>query len=43
VIAWGESAQALAPENLTRARETSEYWDERAPWCVRPSGVGMVR
>jgi zinc/manganese transport system ATP-binding protein len=43
VIAWGESAQVLAPENLARARQTSEYWDERAPWCARPSDVGMVR
>ena len=43
VIAWGDSAQALAPENLARARQTSEYWDERAPWCARPSDVGMVR
>jgi len=43
VIAWGESAQVLAPENLARARQTSEYWDERAPWCARPSDAGMVR
>ena len=43
VIAWGDSAQVLAPENLAQARQTSEYWDERAPWCARPSGVGMVR
>jgi zinc/manganese transport system ATP-binding protein len=43
VIAWGESAQVLAPENLARARQTSEYWDERAPWCARPNDVGMVR
>jgi zinc/manganese transport system ATP-binding protein len=43
VIAWGDSAQVLEPENLARARQTSEYWDERAPWCARPSDVGMVR
>jgi zinc/manganese transport system ATP-binding protein len=43
VIAWGDSAQVLAPDNLARARQTSEYWDERAPWCARPSDVGMVR
>ena len=43
VIAWGESAQVLAPENLARARQTSEYWDERAPWCARPSSAGVVR
>ena len=43
VIAWGESTQALAPENLLRARQTSEYWDERAPWCARPNGAKAVR
>jgi zinc/manganese transport system ATP-binding protein len=43
VIAWGDSAQTLATENLARARQTSEYWDERAPWCARPSGAGAVR
>ncbi len=43
VIAWGDSAQVLAPDNLARAQQTSEYWDERAPWCARPSDVGMVR
>ena len=43
VIAWGDSAQVLAPDNLARARQTSEYWDERAPWCARPSDGGMVR
>jgi len=43
VIAWGQSAEALTPENISRARQTSEYWDERAPWCARPDGVGMVR
>lgn len=43
VIAWGDSVQVLAPENLAQARQTSEYWDERAPWCARPSDVGTVR
>jgi zinc/manganese transport system ATP-binding protein len=43
VIAWGDSAQTLATENLARARQTSEYWDERAPWCARPSGAGAAR
>ena len=43
VIAWGDSTQALAPENLARARQTSEYWDERAPWCARPNDAGAVR
>ena len=43
VIAWGQSAEALTPENMSRARQTSEYWDERAPWCARPDDAGMVR
>jgi zinc/manganese transport system ATP-binding protein len=41
VIAWGESNQTLTPENLARAQQTSEYWDERAPWCARPDSVGV--
>ncbi|MDN3986627.1 metal ABC transporter ATP-binding protein [Zwartia vadi] len=37
VIAWGNSAEVLTAENLKRARQTAEYWDDRAPWCVRPA------
>ncbi|MDO9024498.1 ABC transporter ATP-binding protein [Zwartia sp.] len=40
VIAWGPSTQVLSPENLRRARQTAEYWDDRAPWCVRPPESG---
>jgi zinc/manganese transport system ATP-binding protein len=40
VIAWGASAEVLTPENLKRARQTAEYWDDRAPWCVRPPESG---
>jgi zinc/manganese transport system ATP-binding protein len=40
VIAWGSSAEVLTPENLNRARQTAEYWDDRAPWCVRPPESG---
>ena len=40
VIAWGGSAEVLTPENLTRARQTAEYWDDRAPWCIRPPESG---
>lgn len=40
VIAWGNSADVLTPENLTRARQTAEYWDDRAPWCLRPPETG---
>jgi zinc/manganese transport system ATP-binding protein len=43
VIAWGNSAEALAPENLARIRQTSEYWDEHAPWCARTGGAGVKR
>ena len=43
VIAWGGSAEALSAENLARAQQTSEYWDERAPWCARPETAGVVR
>lgn len=32
-VAWGEVRSALAPENLLRARQFHEAWDENAPWC----------
>jgi hypothetical protein len=30
----------LTSDNLTRARATAEYWDDRAPWCVRAPEQG---
>lgn len=33
-IAWGEARATLAPENLLRARQFHEAWDESAPWCT---------
>ncbi len=33
-IAWGETIQTLAPENLLRARRFHEAWEEDAPWCA---------
>ncbi len=32
-IAWGDARKTLAPENLMRARQFHEAWDETAPWC----------
>ncbi len=32
-VAWGPTDQALAPENLLKARRMTEAWDEQAPWC----------
>ena len=32
-IAWGDTATVLSPENLLRARQMAEGWDEQAPWC----------
>ncbi len=32
-VAWGRTADALAPENLLRARQFHEAWDDRTPWC----------
>ncbi|MGV8853818.1 MAG: zinc ABC transporter ATP-binding protein AztA [Devosia sp.] len=31
-IAWGETAQALTTDNLRRARQMVEAWDDQAPW-----------
>ncbi|ATU95164.1 zinc ABC transporter ATP-binding protein AztA [Phyllobacterium zundukense] len=33
-VAWGEARKTLAPENLLRARQFHEAWNEDAPWCV---------
>lgn len=32
-IAWGRTAQVLTPDNLKRARQMAEAWDENAPPC----------
>jgi zinc/manganese transport system ATP-binding protein len=32
-VAWGETTEALNPENLLKARRFHEAWDETAPWC----------
>ncbi len=32
-IAWGTTAEVLIPENLERARQMSEAWDEEAEVC----------
>ena len=32
-IGWGATAETLTPENLKRARQMSEAWDEGAPLC----------
>jgi zinc/manganese transport system ATP-binding protein len=31
-VAWGDTAMALAPENLLKARRMVEAWDEHAAW-----------
>ena len=37
-IAWGPSAEVLRPENLFRARQMAESWDDRAEPCRRSAG-----
>lgn len=34
-IAWGDTREALRAENLFRARQMAECWDEEAPLCAR--------
>ncbi|MGO9580812.1 MAG: ABC transporter, partial [Desulfobaccales bacterium] len=34
-IGWGDTAEVLTPENLQRARQMSEAWDESAEVCFR--------
>ena len=31
-IAWGDTGAALTPDNLLKARQMVEAWDEHAPW-----------
>lgn len=35
-IAWGPTARVLTSDNLARARNLSEAWDEGAPVCAGP-------
>lgn len=39
-IAWGDTATALAAENLLKARRMTEAWDEHAPWHDRLGNDG---
>ena len=32
-VAWGPTATVLRAENLFRARQMAERWDDNAPWC----------
>ncbi len=32
-VAWGPTTQALQPENLAKARQMAEAWDDHAPPC----------
>ena len=34
-VAWGPTAQVLRAENLFRARQMAEHWDDAAPTCER--------
>lgn len=33
-IAWGPTAEVVTPENMRRARQFQEAWDDKAPWCA---------
>ncbi len=39
-VAWGDARETLAPENLLRARQFHEAWDEDAPWCAPDGNPG---
>ncbi len=36
-VAWGPTAEVLKAENLFKARQMAEAWDDSAPRCVVPS------
>jgi zinc/manganese transport system ATP-binding protein len=33
-VAWGDARATLSAENLLRARQFHEAWDDDAPWCA---------
>jgi hypothetical protein len=33
LVAWGETRQVLDGDNLQKARDFRETWEEDAPWC----------
>jgi zinc/manganese transport system ATP-binding protein len=35
-VAWGSTRDVLKPENLLKARNFREPWDDSAPWCAAP-------
>lgn len=37
-VAWGETLEALRPENLLKARRFDEAWHDDAPWCEPDDG-----
>lgn len=37
-VAWGETLEALRPENLLKARRFDEAWHDDAPWCEPDHG-----
>ena len=39
-VAWGDARRILAPENLLRARQFHEAWNDEAPWCVQDEPGG---
>jgi zinc/manganese transport system ATP-binding protein len=42
-VAWGPTARVLTADNLARARNLSEAWDEGAPICAGPRARGEHR
>lgn len=41
-VAWGETLEALRPENLLKARRFDEAWHDDAPWCEPDGGHAHV-
>lgn len=40
MIAWGATGDTLQAENLLKARQMTEAWDDHAPWHEAPAGHG---
>ncbi len=38
-IAWGETREVLKAENMLKARQLNQGWDEDAPWCERSAAA----
>lgn len=40
LVAWGDTSSVLTADNLQRARQLNQSWDDQAPWCDIGTATG---